>query len=213
MKVVPSSFDAVFDGTANFVPRAILDLDSADMPGVRALLQNHTVRGEDGLDDYDAVPMILHMDEGTIQRFALWRHAHNPKGHIAIQLPIGDDFGTILEVIFRALRIPTAAIVWRDDSVTSGERDAVGTGAPRRRRQSDVRPMSRAEFGRRLRTELAKFQRMPGDAQIDSEYSAYRGITDTLGIGGNLSSMLDQTGEVVLLVDPRFPSSPDRQRH
>ena len=120
MKVTPSTFDAVFDGTANFVPRAILDISRVDVPNVRDLMSKRAIHGEDGLDEYDAVPMILHTDDGHTRRFALWRHTHNPAGQVAIQLPLGEDFQDTLMEILQAMRIPAAAILWLDAAVTSG---------------------------------------------------------------------------------------------
>ena len=120
MKVTPSSFDAVFDGKVNFVARAILDLNRANVPKVRHLMLNRAIHGEDGLDEYDAVPMVLHTDDGHARRFALWRHAHNPEGQVAIQLPLEEEFQDTLMGIFQVMRIPAAAIVWLDAPVASG---------------------------------------------------------------------------------------------
>lgn len=140
MKVTPSSFDAVFDGKVNFVPRAILDISRDDVPKVRDLMSKHAIHGEDGLDEYDAVPMVLHTDDGHTRRFALWRHAHNPKGHVAIQLPLGQDFQDTLMGILQAMRIPAAAIVWLDAAITSGRPGGAPGDAPPHRRSRLARP-------------------------------------------------------------------------
>jgi len=142
MKVTPSSFDAVFDGTANFVPRAILDISRVDVPNIRDLMSKRAIHGEDGLDKYDAVPMILHTDDGHMRRFALWRHAHNPAGQVAIQLPLGEDYRDTLLGIMQAMRIPAAAIVWLDETVMSGRRGAAASRTSPLRRSRMARPRS-----------------------------------------------------------------------
>jgi hypothetical protein len=118
MKVSTSHFDMVFDGQSNFVPRAILDLNRVDVPEVRDLMR-HAEHGEDGLDHYDTVPMILHMDCGDTRRFALWRHAHNPAGHVAIKLPLDEEFQDALKEIMQIMQIPASALVWLDQPIAS----------------------------------------------------------------------------------------------
>jgi hypothetical protein len=107
-------FDAVFDGTVNFVPRAVLDLTRADVPRVRELMQNRATHGEDGLDAFDAVPLVLTTDDGKQRRFALWRHENTPRGQVAIQLPVDEEFQDALARIMTAMQIPAAALIWLD---------------------------------------------------------------------------------------------------
>lgn len=115
MRIEVRSFEDVFDGSASFVPRAILDLSRAQVPEVAGLMQSQSaVRGEDGLDEFLAVPLVFIPDRGRQRRFALWRHAHNPPDQVAIQLPLNEEFQEALAGIMTAMHIPAAALVWLD---------------------------------------------------------------------------------------------------
>lgn len=113
-------FEKVFDGTANFVPRAVLDLNRADVPMVRQLLQSSATHDEDGLDEFDAVPLVLETDDGQWRRFALWRHKHTPAGQVAIQLPLNEEFRDALAGIMAVMQIPAAALIWLDQPIPPG---------------------------------------------------------------------------------------------
>lgn len=118
MKVDVRSFEDVFDGKANFIPRAVLDLNRADVPMVEQLMRRRATTDVDGLDDFRAVPLVLITDSGQERRFALWQHAHNPAKHIAIQLPLGEEFQDALAGIMTVMEIPAAALVWLDQPIT-----------------------------------------------------------------------------------------------
>ncbi|MGD0106442.1 MAG: hypothetical protein ABSC06_20740 [Rhodopila sp.] len=119
MNIVEVPVGTVFDGTANFVSRAILDLGRADVPDVRLLVSN-AISGFDNLDDFIAVPLELVMDNGRRRRFALWRHEHNPSAQVAIQLPLDEEFQEALAGIMTVWNVPAAALVWLDGPITPG---------------------------------------------------------------------------------------------
>lgn len=133
MRVDVKPFDAVFDGTINFVPRAVIDLGRA--PELQDLMLNQAVRGEDGLDRFDAVPLVLTADDGRRHRYALWRYKHSPPGQVAIQLPLDDEFQEALAGIMTAMKIPAAAVVWLDRPIAPGS-----TPARRKKPSSPGRP-------------------------------------------------------------------------
>jgi hypothetical protein len=116
MKIAGMPVDQVFNGTANFVPRAILDLGRADIPDVRLLLQN-AITGVDNLDQFVAVPLVLVMDNGRRRHFALWRHQNNPPQQVAIQLPLGEEFQDALAGILTVWKVPAAALIWLDGPI------------------------------------------------------------------------------------------------
>jgi hypothetical protein len=113
MNIAELPANLVFDRTANFVSRAILDLGLADVPDVRLLLKNSKF-GFDNLDAFTAVPLELVMDNGRRRRFALWRHEHNPRAQVAIQLPLDEEFQEALAGILTVWGVPAAALVWLD---------------------------------------------------------------------------------------------------
>ena len=116
MNIAEVPVNQVFDGTANFVSRAILDLGRADVPQVRLLLTN-AISGVDNLDDFTAVPLELVMDNGRRRRFVLWRHEHNPPAQAAIQLPLDEEFQEALAGILAVWKVPVAALVWLDGRI------------------------------------------------------------------------------------------------
>lgn len=117
MRIDVRSFEDVFDGSASFVPRAVLDLGRAKVPEVDRLMRQSAVHGEDGLDEFLAVPLVFVPDYGKQRRFALWRHAHNPPMQVAIQLPLNEEFQDALAGIMTAMHIPAAALVWLDQPI------------------------------------------------------------------------------------------------
>ena len=120
MRVDVRPFDRVFDGTANFVARAVLDLDRAPVPLVDQMMRDDATEGEDGLDTFWAVPLVLTTDAGEERRFALWHHRHNPPAQVAIHLPLGEEFQDALAGIMTTLQIPAAALVWLDQPIGPG---------------------------------------------------------------------------------------------
>jgi hypothetical protein len=108
-------FEQVFDGTANFVARAIVDRGREDLPIVNHLLSDFAVEGEDGLHSFRAVPLALLSDGEGERRFALWVHAGNPDGHVELRLPMDGEYTEYtLSSILLALGVPFHAVIWWD---------------------------------------------------------------------------------------------------
>jgi hypothetical protein len=107
-------FESVFNGESNFVPRAILDLRRGAVPIVANLLKTQAVGGEDGLDEFEAVPMVLVDHKRREHRFALWRHKATPPGQVAIRMPLEDEFERTLAAILTVMEVPAAALIWSD---------------------------------------------------------------------------------------------------
>jgi hypothetical protein len=122
MTVSVEPFEAVFDGSANFVPRAVVDLARGDTCVLRGLLQEQGVHGEDGLDAFTAVPMTVKLRNGRQHRFALWRHDGNPESQVALHFPLDDEYRHVLAEVMAALSVPAEALVWLDSAaVPRGE--------------------------------------------------------------------------------------------
>ena len=112
MNIRQVAFADVFNGKLNYGPQAIVNVPLA------AVVQRFDLKvetGEDGLDRFEAVPMVLIGKGGHIP-FALWRHAHNPPDTFAIHMPIYVDNRRPLALILRALGLPKEAVLWEAPS-------------------------------------------------------------------------------------------------
>lgn len=111
MNIVQVEFDRVFTGQANFAPKAIVQRSLADL----ASRFHYTIcEGEDGLDRYSAIPMMLQMDANEGFDFALWRHDGNPENTFSINASIYETMEPrVLALILHQLNISESHVIWR----------------------------------------------------------------------------------------------------
>lgn len=119
MTIRAASFDEVFDGRSNYVPFAIVKASLAD---VARHVGASIVEGEDGLDHFAAVPLVLNSSNGPV-RLALWRHDGNPPGTFGIHMALDEtNIADRVNAVIEALDVKPAQVSWRgwDDGPEAG---------------------------------------------------------------------------------------------
>lgn len=115
MTVRPVRFEDVFDGKSNYNAALIV---RASLVDVAYRLGATIVEGEDGLDRFCAVPLVLDNPDGQL-KFALWRHDGNPQGTFSIHTASDAHFAYLsLAIVLEALNIQSDAIIWRAEAAT-----------------------------------------------------------------------------------------------
>ena len=111
MNIVQVEFDRVFTGQSNFAPKAIIQCSMADLA---RRFRYIIYEGEDGLDRYSAIPMVLQIDHNDEFDFALWRHEGNPENTFSINASIYENMDpSFLALILRQLDISENHVIWR----------------------------------------------------------------------------------------------------
>ena len=111
MSVRQVLFEDVYDGSANFAPAAVIGLPLHD---VVSRWRFQVSEGDDGLDKFTAVLLVLELRDGRTAKFALWHHHGNPEGTFAIHLAlpqVGEP--GLVSLILDDLGIPEQAVSWR----------------------------------------------------------------------------------------------------
>jgi hypothetical protein len=115
MSVEQAAFDEVFNGAISYVPKVIV---RGSLEDVAARMGFQVEQGEDGLDGFVAVPLVLKVAGVAAVPFALWRHEGNPVNSFALHFRMTQgDVGSLVDEILLALRIKENAVVWRDTDV------------------------------------------------------------------------------------------------
>lgn len=111
MNIIQVEFDREFSSQSNFAPKVIVQCSMADL----ASRFHYTIyEGEDGLDRYSVIPMVLQDDYNEEFDFAMWRHDGTPENTFSINASIYEKMHPkFLALILQRFAIPDSQVIWR----------------------------------------------------------------------------------------------------